>query len=86
MLEISDAVLSSRSTLRELRGLSASAVPSHAAMLQLTALRALSLVGPFNRTLGLPTGLRSLHLNNADDVKASPFFDLRRLLRSTHST
>ena len=71
MLDLSAALFRSRSTLQELHGLPVSAVPSPAALMQLTALRALSLVGRLDSALSLPTGLRSLRVDNLDDVKAS---------------
>ena len=72
MLKLSDVLVGSRSALRELHGLPVSAMPSPGALMQLTALWSLSLAGPVSRALGLPIGLRFLHVDAIDDVKASP--------------
>ena len=72
MFELSGALLGSRSMLDALHGLPAFAVPSPCALVQLTALQSLSLVGPVQHALGLPMGLRFLHMDAIDDVKASP--------------
>ena len=59
--------------LRELCGLPISALPSTGALLPLTALRTLLLVGPLDhRALELPAGLRALHADNIDNIEVRP--------------
>ncbi len=67
-----DPLPSSCLELRELCGLPISALPSPDALLRLTALRTLSLVGPLDRALGPLAGLRCRHTNSMDDGQARP--------------
>ena len=73
MSVLPDLLPESLLALRKLSGLPASALPSPGALLRLTALQSLALIGPFDRQLELPAGLRSLRADSTDDMKASSF-------------
>ncbi len=72
MPALPDPLLGGFLGLRDLGGLPVFALPSSDALLRLTALQTLSLVGPLDRPLGPPAGMRRFHTDNTDDVQARP--------------
>ena len=81
LLDLRDALPGSRHTLLELRGLPVESTSFPGALVHFTALRRLELIYPLHCELGLPAGLRSLHVDNVDDFKVR----LRQPRRRRHA-